>query len=207
VHLDGHVDQADAGLDLELDARLLRVLRRDDHAADARAAPERALRSDHRAGRDAEVGHPAGDQPTQFSEDRLEPGAHLFDEAAAHGDAVDVRDRGEPDRLAGSPSGQQHLDLVAPAGRGQQICECCGLLLGLGVQGDHGDARPGATRGSAPQGGLGDERRVQRGIRTGGRAASDEVHAHAAPSAAVASATVTGGSADQGNTIHRSVRL
>ena len=104
------------------------------HAADARAAPERALRSDHRAGRDAEVGHPAGDQPTQLAEHRLESGAHLFDEAAAHGDAVDVGDRGEPDRLAGSPRGQLHLDLGAAAGRDQEIGERRGLLLGLGVQ-------------------------------------------------------------------------
>ena len=180
--------------------RLFRVLRCDDHAADARAAPERALGRDHRAGRDAEVGHPAGDEPTQLAEHRLESGAHLFDEAAAHGDAVDVGDRGEPDRLARSPCGQLHLDLVAAAGRDQEIGERRRLLLGLGVQGDHGDARPRATCGAAAQYGLGDERRVQRGIRAGGRAAADEMHAHAAPSL-----TTTGGSDDHGNTIQSSV--
>ena len=200
VHLDGDVDQADAGLDLELEPRLRRVLRCDDHAADARAAPERSLGSDHRAGRDAEVGHAAGDEPTQLAEHRLEAGAHLFDEAAAHSDAVDVGDRGEPDRLARSPGGQVHLDLVAAAGRDQEIGERRGLLVGLGVQRDHGDARPRATRRAAPQDGLGDEGRVQRGIRAGGRAAADEVHAHAAPSL-----VVTGGSDDHGKTIQSSV--
>ena len=134
VHLDGHVDEADAGLDLQLVPGSVGVLGCDDHAADARAAPERALRRDHRAGRDAEVGHTAGDQPAQLAEHRLESGAHVLDEAAAHRDAVDVGDRAEPDRLAGPPCGQLHLDLVAAAGLGQELGERRGLLLGLGVQ-------------------------------------------------------------------------
>ncbi|MDQ0895495.1 hypothetical protein QFZ26_003050 [Agromyces ramosus] len=106
-----------------------------------------------------------------------------------------------PIGVAGSPCGQLHLDLVAAAaGGGQEIGERGGLLLGIGVQGYHGDARSRAPCGAAPRGGLGDERRVQRGIRTGGRAAADQVHAHAAPSA-----TATGGSADHGKTIQSSV--
>ena len=202
VHLDGHVDEADAGLDLELVARLRRgpQVRRPRRRCASRlraSLPPRSSRRPRRRGR-AHRRRPAGAaRRTPARARRARP-----------------RRRRRPPRCRRRR--RSHASPIGSPGRPAVRCTSIAVPLPASARSSpsaaafssasgcseitamRGRARPAAPRSQRR---FGDERRVKRGIRTRGRAAADEVHAHAAPSA-----SSTGGSADHGNTIQSSVR-
>ena len=130
---------------------------------------------------------------------RLEKVAVDRRQAATDEDAVDV---GECGRRHGAGVLDRRDARLERAGRRCRGDELARMIVPVAVADrDDRDARqvaPGCRGASAR---LVEEGRVLRAVRRILPAATDEVHAHAAPSA-----NSTGGSADQGKTIQSSVR-
>ena len=195
VHVDRDVDEAKTLREGHLVELLRRILRADGNASDAPSADQGRRRRDRRAGREAEIGHAALDGPADARCGRCERGEVVRGEAAADHDPVDALD---PRRVEHSALGERDDLAVDGAGGAEGVDQLLGVRRGILAHGDDDDARGSAVDGRAPRG-LGHERAEHRGIRVRGEAPADEMDAHAA-------LPVTGGSADQGNRIHRSVR-